>query len=151
MFGFDDPILDWTLEYSMTAWTSGMLGRRADGAFTYDSGTGYTSNSLDFPDQYALFRRVTPEYTEYIPGSRGCPGEYLVERQGLQRFHRVVHSANAFGTGAVDAAPSRGLGLGIGGGECAQAASSPKRGCPSCLRSRLNRKKSQPLSHDGPD
>jgi hypothetical protein len=64
-FQFDEATLDWTLEFSMTGWTQGVLGRRADGAFTYDSGTGRVSNSIDNPGQYALFRHVTPEWTEY--------------------------------------------------------------------------------------
>jgi hypothetical protein len=64
-FLFDEPILDWTLEFSITAWTHGVLEQRADGAFTYDSGTGRISNSIDNPEQYALFRHVTPEWTEY--------------------------------------------------------------------------------------
>jgi PEP-CTERM motif len=64
-FAFEEPILDWTLEYSITAWTHGVLGQRADGAFTYNSGTGRISNSIDNPGQYALFRHVTPEWTEY--------------------------------------------------------------------------------------
>jgi PEP-CTERM motif len=64
-FAFEEPITDWTLEYSITAWTNGVLGQRADGAFTYNSGTGRLSNSIDSPGQYALFRHVTPEWTEY--------------------------------------------------------------------------------------
>ena len=54
--------------FSITAWTGGIFGRRADGAFTYDSGTGHVSNSWDNPEQYALFRLVGPESTRYFLG-----------------------------------------------------------------------------------
>ncbi len=64
-FRFDEQILDWTLEFSNTSWTHGVFGQRFDGAFTYDSGTGRISNSVDNPGQYALFRHATPEWTEY--------------------------------------------------------------------------------------
>jgi hypothetical protein len=52
----------------ITHWTNGVFGRRADGAFTYDSGTGHVSNSWDHGAQYALFRVVGPEYTRYFIG-----------------------------------------------------------------------------------
>ena len=67
-FRFDEDILNLTKIGGITAWTGGVLGRRADGAFTYDSGTGRTSNSWDNPGQYALFRFVTPEVTHYFLG-----------------------------------------------------------------------------------
>ena len=67
-FRFDDDIFDLTKIGGITAWTQGMLGRRADGAFTYDSGTGRRSNSWDNPGQFALFRLVIPEATHYFLG-----------------------------------------------------------------------------------
>jgi hypothetical protein len=67
-FRFDDDIISTTLISQMTAWTNGTFGRRADGAFTYDSGTGRVSNSWDDGEQYALFRLVGPETTRYFLG-----------------------------------------------------------------------------------
>ena len=52
----------------ITGWTSGTFGRREDGAFTYDSGTGHVSNSWDNGAQYALFRIVGAESTQYFLG-----------------------------------------------------------------------------------
>ena len=67
-FFFDDPILHMTKFNGITAWSNGVFGRRADGAFTYDSGTGRISNSIDQGEQYALFRVVAPEVTHYFLG-----------------------------------------------------------------------------------
>ena len=67
-FALDDPLFDFTYFGGITAWTNGVFGRRADGAFTYDSGTGHVSNSWDNPGQYALFRFVTPDTTKYYLG-----------------------------------------------------------------------------------
>jgi hypothetical protein len=67
-FLFDDLSLDVKKFNGITAWTGGVFGRRADGAFTYDSGTGHVSNSMDSPEQYALFRVVLPEVTHYFMG-----------------------------------------------------------------------------------
>jgi hypothetical protein len=67
-FLFDDPMLTVTKFAGITAWSNGVFGRRADGAFTYDSGTGFKSNSMDSPEQYALFRVVLPEVTHYFMG-----------------------------------------------------------------------------------
>jgi PEP-CTERM motif len=67
-FRFDDPTLDWTLLFKITAWSSGVLGRDQSGAFTYDSGTGRYSNSMTTPWQYVLFRRVGVESTQYFLG-----------------------------------------------------------------------------------
>jgi hypothetical protein len=66
-FCFDDTI-EPTYVTGMTAWTNGVFGQNATGAFTYDSGTGRTSNSWDSPGQYALFRLVGPETTTYFVG-----------------------------------------------------------------------------------
>ena len=67
-FLFDDEILNPTRIYGITGWTNGVFGRREDGAFTYDSGTGRVSNSWDSGEQYALFRLVGPETTRYFLG-----------------------------------------------------------------------------------
>jgi PEP-CTERM motif len=67
-FSFDDPVIQTTLLYEITAWTDGVLGRDQYGAFTYDSGTGRLSNSLTSPGQYALFRRVGTGSTQYFLG-----------------------------------------------------------------------------------
>ena len=67
-FFFDDPILNITKFNGITAWSNGVFGRGADGAFTYDSGTGRVSNSIDNGEQYALFRVVRPEVTHYFLG-----------------------------------------------------------------------------------
>lgn len=64
-FRFDDPIITPIFDSSLTAWTGGVLGRDAQGAFTYDSGTGRTSNSWTSPQQYALFRLQGAETTQY--------------------------------------------------------------------------------------
>lgn len=64
----DEDISVPSVLFSITMWTGGVLSRRADGAFTYDSGTGHVSNSWDSPEQYALFRLVGPEVTQYFLG-----------------------------------------------------------------------------------
>ncbi len=66
-FAFDD-ISTPVLLHQITDWGGGVLGRREDGAFTYDSGTGRISNSWDNGEQYALFRLVGPESTRYFLG-----------------------------------------------------------------------------------
>jgi len=67
-FLFDDENLVVTKFNGISGWTGGVFGRRADGAFTYDSGTGHVSNSMDRPEQYALFRVILPEVTHYFLG-----------------------------------------------------------------------------------
>lgn len=67
-FAPDDNITTPTFFAGITMWTNGTLGRRADGAFTYDSGTGHVSNSWDNPAQYALFRIVREGSTQYFLG-----------------------------------------------------------------------------------
>jgi hypothetical protein len=67
-FRFEEDIFNLTKIGGITAWTNGVMGRRSDGAFTYDSGTGRVSNSWDNPGQYALFRIVLPEVTHYFLG-----------------------------------------------------------------------------------
>jgi PEP-CTERM motif len=67
-FLFDDELLNITKINGITAWTNGVFGRRADGAFTYDSGTGRVSNSLDNGQQYALFRIVGTDSIKYFLG-----------------------------------------------------------------------------------
>ena len=72
-FRFDEDIFGLTKIGGITAWTNGAIGRRSDGAFTYDSGTGYQSNSWDNPGQFALFRLVGPESTHYFLGIEDIP------------------------------------------------------------------------------
>jgi PEP-CTERM motif len=67
-FRFDDVTLDMELLFKITAWSSGVLGRDQNGAFTYDSQTGRHSNSMTTPGQYVLFRRVGVESTQYFLG-----------------------------------------------------------------------------------
>jgi hypothetical protein len=67
-FRFEEDIFNFSRIGGITAWTNGAIGRREDGAFTYNSGTGRISNSWDNPEQYALFRLVTPEVTHYFLG-----------------------------------------------------------------------------------
>jgi hypothetical protein len=67
-FRFEEDIFNFSKIGGITAWTNGAINRREDGAFTYNSGTGRISNSWDNPEQYALFRLVTPEVTHYFLG-----------------------------------------------------------------------------------
>ena len=67
-FRFDEDIFGMSKITGFTAWAQGSFDRRADGAFTYDSGTGRVSNSWDNPGQYALFRIVAPDVTHYFLG-----------------------------------------------------------------------------------
>lgn len=67
-FAFDQPLLDFMVLASMTGWKDGVLEHKAGGAFGYDSGTGHVSDSLDGGKQYALFRRVGLDSTQYFMG-----------------------------------------------------------------------------------
>jgi len=68
-FLFDDEILNTTWINGITSRTGSVLGRRADGAFTYGGGgTGDVWNSWDNGEQFALFRLVGPESTRYFLG-----------------------------------------------------------------------------------
>jgi PEP-CTERM motif len=67
-FGMDDDLTTPVLFRQMTAWMNGVFGRREDGAFTYDSGTGRVSNSWDNGEQYALFRLRGEDSTRYFLG-----------------------------------------------------------------------------------
>jgi hypothetical protein len=67
-FRFEGAISPPVLILNNTAWLGGTFGQSANGAFTYDSGTGRLSNSLDNGEQYALFRRVGPMLTTYFLG-----------------------------------------------------------------------------------
>lgn len=79
-FRFDiaDEISVPSLLFSLTGWTGGTFGRRADGAFTYDTGTGHTYNSWDDAGQWALFRVVGPETTRYFLGVEDIPVSYEI-------------------------------------------------------------------------
>jgi hypothetical protein len=68
-FRFDDPFISTSVIFNVTAWTGGVLARDAYGAFTYDSGTErYSNSSTQNGQQYALFRRVGIETTQYFLG-----------------------------------------------------------------------------------
>lgn len=67
-FRFDEDIFDLTRIGGITYRTNGVLGRRSDGAFTYDNGAGDVSNSWDNPGQFALFRIASAEETRYFLG-----------------------------------------------------------------------------------
>ena len=62
----------------ITGWDHGTFGIRADGAFTYNTGTGITYNSWDNGDQFALFRIVGPETTRYFLGIEDIPVSWEV-------------------------------------------------------------------------
>ena len=74
-FLFDEDIFNMKKIGGITAWTNGSVGRRSDGAFTYDTGTGFlpTTNSWDNPGQFALFRLVTADTIYYFLGIEDIP------------------------------------------------------------------------------
>jgi hypothetical protein len=65
-FGYDGPMGTPNVLFNITGWPGGTFGRRADGAFTYDSHQNPAFNSFDSPEQFALFRIVGPELTLYF-------------------------------------------------------------------------------------
>jgi hypothetical protein len=65
-FRFEEPVTLPTMLFNITALPGGVIGRRDDGAFTYDNGTGHVINSWDDYGQFALFRRVDGETTRYF-------------------------------------------------------------------------------------
>jgi hypothetical protein len=77
-FDADDEISTPSYFGGITAWTHGTFGRRADGAFTYDTGTGFSYNSWDNGSQFALFRLVGPEFTRYFLGIEDIPVRFAV-------------------------------------------------------------------------
>jgi hypothetical protein len=64
--------------FNITGWMGGTFGRRDDGAFTYDTGTGHVYNSWDDPGQWALFRLVGEETTRYFLGIEDIPVNYEI-------------------------------------------------------------------------
>ena len=74
-FLFEEDIFNLRKIGGITAWTNGSVGRRDDGAFTYNTGTGFlpTTNSWDNPEQFALFRLVTAETIYYFLGIEDIP------------------------------------------------------------------------------
>lgn len=74
-FLFEEDIFNLSKIGGITAWSNGWIGRRDDGAFTYNTGTGHlpTTNSWDDPGQFALFRLVTAETIYYFLGIEDIP------------------------------------------------------------------------------
>ena len=72
-FDLQDTISTPSYFAGITAWTNGVFGRREDGAFSYDNGMGFSSNSWENGRQYALFRIVGPESTRYFLGIEDIP------------------------------------------------------------------------------
>jgi hypothetical protein len=72
-FLFDEDIFNLRKIGGITAWSNGAIGRRSDGAFTYNTGTGYHSNSWENPGQFAIFRLVTAETIYYFLGIEDIP------------------------------------------------------------------------------
>lgn len=93
-FSFEGELLNLTYLGGITAWSVGNALSIHDGVFHYNSGTGHTSNSLLFPLQYALFRRVGLQETTYYLGiediTRGANdwdyNDYIVS---FQQIHQV--------------------------------------------------------------
>jgi hypothetical protein len=74
-FRFDETVST-TFFDGITAWSSGVLGRSADGAFTYTTGpTGieYSYDSWNNPEQFVLFRVVGAETVQYYLGVEDMP------------------------------------------------------------------------------
>jgi hypothetical protein len=82
-FLFDNPVVSPTLMYNITAWQGGSLAQAANGAFTYNSGTGRLSNSLENSVQYALFRVVGTGATQYFLGVE----DILIGYEATDRDH----------------------------------------------------------------
>ena len=57
----------------MTAWTGGVFTITANGASSYQIPNGLSSNSLDNPQQYVLFRLVGALTTQYFIGVEDIP------------------------------------------------------------------------------
>ena len=71
-FTFDGQI-GLALFASNTAWTNGTLTYLPNGAFGYSNGMVPDTNSVDNPEQYALFRHVGPEVITYFLGIEDIP------------------------------------------------------------------------------
>ena len=72
-FRFDDQNIVPTFVNSMTAWTGGVFTITANGASSYQIPNGLSSNSLDNPQQYVLFRLVGALTTQYFIGVEDIP------------------------------------------------------------------------------
>ncbi len=71
-FTFGGPI-GHSLFASNTAWTNGTLTYQPNGAFAYSNGMVPDTNSVDNPEQYALFRHVGPQVITYFLGVEDIP------------------------------------------------------------------------------
>jgi hypothetical protein len=66
-FKFTEPVSFTTLG-GLSLWKGGTLLQNADGSFSYDNGQGFLSNSWADGSQFALFRHVGPDSTQYFLG-----------------------------------------------------------------------------------
>ena len=71
-FVFDGEIANLTIN-GISGWQNGVFGRSADGAFTYDSGTGRVSNSSDRGQQYRALPTERPRTHSLLPRHREHP------------------------------------------------------------------------------
>ena len=104
-FFFDDPILHMTKFNGITAWSNGVFGRRADGAFTYDSGTGRISNSIDHGRAIRVVSRRRAGGDALFPWHRGHSHQVKRrKRSRLQRLRCALRRGAAAGARAWHAA-----------------------------------------------
>jgi PEP-CTERM motif len=89
-FTFNGPIVAPTLFASITAWTNGVLTYSPGGAFTYSNGMVPDTNSVDNPEQFALFRHVGPDVITYFLGVEDIPFSFAPGNNDLDYNDYVV-------------------------------------------------------------
>lgn len=72
-FRFDDSGIVPLFVNSLTAWTGGIFTVTSNGAVSYSTPNGLSSNSLDNPQQFVLFRLVGLNTTQYYIGVEDIP------------------------------------------------------------------------------
>jgi PEP-CTERM motif len=72
-FAFDDVGIVPVFVNSLTAWTGGIFGVNSNGSVSYSTPNGLSSNSLDNPQQFVLFRLVGLNTTRYYIGVEDIP------------------------------------------------------------------------------
>jgi len=72
-FRFDDSGIVPVFVNSLTAWTGGIFTVTSNGAVSYSTPNGLSSNSLDNPQQFVLFRLVGLNTTQYYIGVEDIP------------------------------------------------------------------------------